>query len=94
MIKRQGKRNSNAVRVTFVLPADDPHAEAAVVGEFNGCDQSAHPMKKRSNGTYSAAVTLEKGQKYAFRYYDAANDFWFNDPEADAYEGDNGIVIA
>ena len=94
MIKRKGKRNSNEVRVTFALPADDPHAQAAVVGEFNNWDQTAHPLKKRSNGTYSAAVTLEKGQQYAFRYYDAANDFWFNDPEADAYEGDNGIVIA
>jgi 1,4-alpha-glucan branching enzyme len=94
MIQRKGKRNSDEVRVTFTLPADDPHAQAAVVGEFNQWDRNADPLKKRSNGAYSATVTLEKGQQYAFRYYDAANDFWFNDPEADAYEGDNGIIIA
>lgn len=93
MINRQGKRNSKEVRVTFALPADAPNANAAVVGEFNRWDRSAHPLKKRSNGTYSVTVTLEKGQKYAFRYYNAASDVWFNDPAADAYEGDNGVII-
>jgi len=93
MIRRKGKRNSNEVRVTFALPADDPHAEAVLVGEFNNWDRTAHPLKKRSNRTYSVAVTLEKGRKYAFRYYDPANDVWFNDPEADAYAGDNGIIV-
>lgn len=94
MINRQGKRNSSEVRVTFALSAEDPHANAAVVGEFNQWDKAAHPLKKRSNGAYSVAITLEKGQKYAFRYYDAAHNFWFNDPDADAYEGENGIIIA
>jgi len=93
MISRQGKRNSNEVRVTFALPADTPNAEATVVGEFNHWDKTAHPLKKRSNGTYSVAIELTKGKRYAFRYYNAAQNVWFNDPEADAYEGDNGIII-
>ncbi len=93
MISRQGKRNSSEVRVTFALPADSPQANAVVVGEFNHWDKTASPLKKRSNGTYSVTLTLEKGQKYAFRYYNAANNIWFNDPEADAYEGDNGVIV-
>jgi 1,4-alpha-glucan branching enzyme len=58
MIKRKGRRNSDEVRVTFALPANDPYAKAAVVGEFNKWDRAAHPLKKRSNGTSSVAVTL------------------------------------
>jgi hypothetical protein len=55
------------------------------------------PMGKRSNGTLSASVALDKGQRVRFRYF-AASGEWFNDEGADAYEpgefgAENGILL-
>jgi hypothetical protein len=45
---------------------------------------------KRSNGTMSASVTLNAGQKVRFRYY-RADGHWFNDEAAESYEvGEHG----
>lgn len=98
MINKRGKRNSDEVRVTFSLPADHPQADSmVVVGDFNGWDPSANPLKRRSNGLYSTAITLEKGNRYAFRYRSESGE-WFNDAEADAYEhndfGEQNCILA
>lgn len=85
MLKKSKAKGSDKVKVTFILPAGHPHGNAAVVGEFNDWDPTANQMSKRNNGTYSTSVTLDKGQRYAFRYY-AADGTWFNDEAADAYE--------
>lgn len=95
-IKNNGK-NSDQMKVTFALPADYPHMPQAVVGDFNQWDVTATPLKRRSNGTYSAPVTLEPGQRYAFRYL-CDGDHWCNDEEADAYEpnefgSENSVLI-
>ncbi len=86
MIRKRGKRNSDEVRVTFALPEDHPHADHAyVVGDFNDWDSTANPLVRRSNNTYSAVLTLEKGNRYAFRYRTEEGE-WFNEKDADAYE--------
>jgi 1,4-alpha-glucan branching enzyme len=84
MLKKTQINNKNLVKVTFVLPADHPHARASVVGDFNDWDVSTNKLVKRSNNTYSTAVTLKKGKKYAFRYR-TRDGVWFNDEAADAY---------
>lgn len=84
MLKRRSKRGTDQVVVTFVLPDGDPRLPANVVGEFNGWDPSAHPMRRRSNGTWSASATLEKDRRYRFRYR-GEDGTWFDDDSADGY---------
>jgi 1,4-alpha-glucan branching enzyme len=66
------------VRVTFALPADDPAGAVSVVGDFNGWDPFAHPLRRRSNGTRSAVVRLPAGSRSRFRYL-ADGGRWFDD---------------
>lgn len=100
MLKRQNLKKEKKVKVTFALPTDAAGTDVeqvSVVGCFNKWDPAATPLKKRSNGMLSAAVKLEPGQKYAFRYY-RSDGSWLNDEAADAYEpsghgSDNCIVL-
>jgi len=41
---------------------------ASLVGDFNGWDDSAHPMKKKADGTFYIALTLDTGREYQYRY--------------------------
>ncbi len=84
MIRRGNVKNSDQVKIAFVLPDDHPLVKASVVGTFNDWDASANPLKKRRNGTYSAVVTLDKGKQYVYRYISAAGE-WFNADDADKY---------
>jgi len=86
MIKKVNKRDSDRVKVTFVLPEDHPFGDdISVVGDFNDWTDGEHTFVRRSNQTYSTNVTLEEGGRYAFRYYsDEAG--WINEEEADDVE--------
>jgi 1,4-alpha-glucan branching enzyme len=84
MLKRRSKKGSNEVVVTFALPDDDPRLPASVVGDFNGWDPSALPLRRRTNGTWSASATLDRGRQFRFRYR-ADDGVWFNDDAADGY---------
>lgn len=79
------KAKGGTVKVTFSLPLSEAPAAVAVVGDFNGWDPGAHPLRKRSNGTRSATVDLEPGRAYHFKYLDEAGT-WFNDPAAHGHE--------
>jgi 1,4-alpha-glucan branching enzyme len=83
------------VKVTFVLPADEPATKVTVAGDFNDWDPSALSLRKRGE-TRTASLTLDHGRRYAFRYR-AADGSWFNDPGAHAYEtneyGDDNSII-
>ena len=96
MIKRKVVARSGEVKVTFALPSDDPRLPASVLGDFNGWDPGAHPLKARSNQTHSAMVAFDTGGRYLFRYR-GADGTWFNDDQADAYErnpaGDLNCVL-
>lgn len=86
MLKRSlTSEDPPTVKVTFVLPVADADLPTSVVGDFNGWDPLAHPLKKRSNGTRSATVEVPAGASYHFKYL-ADNGSWFCDPEADDYE--------
>lgn len=84
MTKSQLKTKRGTCKVTFELPKDVRADSAAVLGDFNGWDEQATPMKRKRDGSFSASVNLETGKEYRFRYLlDDAR--WENDWEADAY---------
>jgi len=72
--------------VTFSV---NPNAAAGaekvfLVGEFNGWNETATPMKKMPDGSFSVKKQLETNKKYQFRYLlDGKN--WINDWKADEY---------
>ncbi len=91
MLKKHVYKSGNRVRVWFYLPADVDADTAYLVGDFNGWDVSANPMKKRKDGTFYTALTLDAGRDYQFRYHLDGNR-WENDWEADAYApGEMGV---
>ena len=67
-----------------------------MVGDFNGWDPLAHPLRPRANGTRSAAVTLPPGRRFAFRYL-AEGGRWHDDETVEAFEpngagGHNAVI--
>jgi 1,4-alpha-glucan branching enzyme len=89
MIKRSVTAAPDTVTLSFSLGCDVVDQPVSVVGEFNGWDPLAHPMKKRSNGTRSVKVDVEQGRTYRFKYL-AADGSWHTDPYARTV--DNGMA--
>ena len=86
LIKTTKPGRDGTVRVTFALPADEPCGAVSVVGDFNNWNPFAHPLRRRANGTRSAAVTVPGGTMLRFRYL-AEGGIWFNDETALAGDG-------
>jgi 1,4-alpha-glucan branching enzyme len=82
VIKTAKPDKDDVVKVTFVLPADEPTGAVSVVGDFNGWDPFSHPLRKRTNGTRSAVVKVPAGSRLHFRYL-AEGGMWFDDENAD-----------
>ena len=91
MIKTAKPGRDGAVRVTFVLPRDVPSGAVSVVGDFNGWDPFAHPLRRRTNGTRSATVTVTAGRTVHFRYL-AEGGVWFDDEAAPHQDARGGYV--
>ncbi len=92
--KRPGP--GGVVRVTFAMPgviwADSIH----LVGDFNGWDERATPLRQTEHG-WMVTLELEAGRAYQYRYLINATE-WRNDWQADTYApnqfgGDNSVVL-
>lgn len=88
MIRR--RTVEDGVAVTFVLD-DDLGGPVSVVGDFNEWTPGVHQFGRRSNGTLSVTVTLPAGSRVHFRYL-ASGGRWFNDPDADAVDGQGSVL--
>ena len=78
------KLGRGKVRVTFSMPALDDVTQLSLVGDFNDWSSIGTPLKLGADGQWSAALSLEEGRDYQFRYL--ANGLeWHNDWAADAY---------
>ncbi|MFI6504878.1 isoamylase early set domain-containing protein [Nonomuraea typhae] len=71
------------MEVLFTLPGD--HGPVSVVGDFNGWDPYAHPMRLGDDGRYSVTIAIPQGEAFAFRYL-ADGGRWFDDDHADEYD--------
>ena len=93
--KRQFLKTKPVCKVTFKFKAE---AESlTLVGDFNGWDETATPMKKAKDGTFSVSVEMESGIEQQFRYL-ADGKIWINDEAADKYKisslgSENSVVI-
>jgi 1,4-alpha-glucan branching enzyme len=102
MLKKKYVKSRKVSKVTFELPKTElPEAieaeSAYLVGDFNGWDPAATPMKRDKKGIFRTTVELEPGQEYQFRYL-VNGEQWCNDWRADAYVpsglgGDNCVVL-
>ena len=85
MLSKSYSKTRKSCRVTFKLPSELVPAtagKASVVGDFNAWDGSAHPLKKRKDGSYSTTLSLESGREYRFRYR-FGDDLWVDDDAPD-----------
>ena len=81
MIERHVKARGRGVKVTFSIPTEWLDRPVSVVGDFNGWDPTATPLRKRGSKR-TASVTLEANSVHQFRYLDALGR-WHDDPDAD-----------
>jgi 1,4-alpha-glucan branching enzyme len=84
MLKKSYSKSGKVCRVTFKLAAEVEADTAVLCGEFNQWRVDADPKKKLKDGSFSATVSLDAGNKYRFRYL-LDGERWENDWEADAY---------
>ena len=91
MIKTTKPGGDGNVRITFALPVDEPRGAVSVVGDFNDWNPFSHPLRRRANGTRSAAVTVPAGTRVRFRYL-AEGGMWFNDETAPAVDGQDASI--
>lgn len=81
-VSKKYLKSKPVCKVTFELQ-DLEADKVAVIGNFNGWDINATPLKKFKNGKYKATIDLESDNSYEFRYI--ADGSYINDPEADSY---------
>jgi 1,4-alpha-glucan branching enzyme len=91
LIKMAKTTRSGTVRVTFVLPAAEPAGAVSVVGDFNGWDPYAHPLRRRGNGARSAVVDVPAGATVHFRYL-AEGGVWFDDESTGARDAQGACL--
>ena len=94
-MRKQHLKNGTC-KVTFELPAAAGAEHAHLCGDFNDWSPTATPMTRRKDGSFRAAVLLEPGRSYRFRYL-LDDTRWENDWAADAYVpndygGDDSVV--
>ena len=98
-LRRQYRKTGTACTVTFTLPkaATGSATSVHLVGDFNGWDREANPLKRQKNGNFAASLSLERGREYQFRYL-LDGERWENDWQADKYlrnefGSDNSVVV-
>jgi len=82
IVKRHFLKNKPVCKVTFKFRTDAK--QVSLLGDFNGWDETATPMKRDKDGTFSVTIELESGYHQQFRYL-ADGHIWLNDEAADMY---------
>ena len=98
-LKKTFSTDKTKCSVTFSINATAAAGaeKAYLVGEFNDWSETATPMKKGADGSFSVKKQFDVNKEYQFRYLlDGKN--WINDWKADKYirselvNDDNSVV--
>lgn len=81
---RKQPESNGMCKVTFKLPPEVAATEAHVCGEFNDWSQTATPLVRGDDGSFTVNVSLDAGKQYRFRYL-LDHHRWENDWAADDY---------
>lgn len=97
MIKKAPIKGSDKVAVTFETTIRPEARSIALVGDFNGWDPSAHPMKQRKDGGWFITLRLPKKRDWQYRFVVDGSD-WVTDHENEAtapnpFGGVNAVVL-
>ncbi|MFC1959845.1 isoamylase early set domain-containing protein [Chloroflexota bacterium] len=95
MLKKQYLKSKPVCKVTFEVPKAVGADQAYLVGDFNGWDAAATPMRRLKDGRHTVTLKLDAGQEYQFRY--KLDGIWDNDWQADLYTvnpygGENSVI--
>lgn len=93
MLKKSRSAKSATCTLTFALPVGQLDGAVSVVGTFNDWTPGVHVLRRRSNGTASASVTVAAGTDVRFRYL-GEHGRWFDDADADLVTAEGGLVRA
>ncbi|OZI07486.1 glycoside hydrolase [Siphonobacter sp. BAB-5385] len=99
-LSKQTLKSKPVTKVTFTVPSEHCNGAkaVAVVGEFNGWDADATPLKKQKDGSFKGTVELTTGKEYQFRYL-VDGEVWINETEADKFVAsgismeENSVVV-
>jgi len=96
MLTKKFLKSKPVCQVTFKLPEEIAAKKVCLVGDFNGWDETANPMRK-VKGVWQTTLKLEQGHEYQYRYLVNGSE-WHNDWNADKYvpnnvDGDNSVVV-
>jgi 1,4-alpha-glucan branching enzyme len=94
-IEKKVLKSKPVTKVTFSLNAPENN-EVKLVGDFNGWNLEANPLKKQKNGTFKTTLDLSNDTQYEFKY--VIDGAYTNDNEADgfvhnAFSGEQNSVI-
>lgn len=84
MPKKTYSKDGKTCKVTFELPAEVNAQTACLCGDFNDWTPTAHPMKRRADGSFTLTLALAPGQVHRYRFL-LDGERWENDWAADAY---------
>lgn len=98
-LKKTFSADKTKCSVTFNINATAAAGaeKAYLVGEFNDWSETATPMKKNADGSFSVKKQFEVNKEYQFRYL-LDGKTWINDWKADKYirselvNDDNSVV--
>lgn len=96
MIQKSYYRDGRQCRVTFRLSTEGQAETVHLVSELDDWDESARPLTRRKDGTFSTSIVMRPGNRYRFRYL-IDGQHWVNDEQADdyvenAYGGTDSVV--
>jgi 1,4-alpha-glucan branching enzyme len=83
MLRKQNAAGGK-VKVTFSMPALEGVTTLYLTGSFNDWADPGMPMVRGADGGWCAALTLETGWAYQYRFRDQDGG-WHNDWAADSY---------
>ena len=83
MLRKQ-RAAGGKVKVTFSMPAMEGVTALFLTGSFNDWSDPGLPLVCGADGGWSAALTLDAGWAYQYRFRDQDGG-WHNDWAADAY---------